>query len=40
VHCLSEPGTEGYRQRAVLQRHELASLPPPFAATIEAGGLF
>jgi Putative restriction endonuclease len=40
VHCLSDPGTDGYRQRVVLQRDDLAPLPAPFAATIEVGGLF
>ena len=40
LHCLSEPGRNGYRRRVVLQRHDLAPLSPPFATTIEVGGLF
>jgi hypothetical protein len=40
LQCLSEPGKNGYRRRVVLQRHDLAPLSPPFATTIEVGGLF
>jgi hypothetical protein len=40
LHCLSEPAKDGYRRRVVLQRHDLVPLPPPFAATVEVGGVF
>jgi hypothetical protein len=40
LHCLSEPAKDGYRRRVVLQRHDLVTLPPPFAATVEVGGVF
>jgi hypothetical protein len=40
LHCLSDPGTGGYRRRVVLQRHDLVPLPPPFAATVEVGAVF
>jgi hypothetical protein len=40
LQCLSEPGKDGYRRRVVLQRQDLAPLPPPFTATLEVGGLF
>jgi hypothetical protein len=40
LHCLSEPGRDGYRRRVVLQRQDLAPLPPPFTTTLEVGGLF
>jgi hypothetical protein len=38
--CLSDPGKDGYRRRVVLQRHDLVPPPPPFAATVEVGGVF
>lgn len=40
LHCLSDPGKDGYRRRVVLQRHDLVPPPPPFEATVEVGGVF
>lgn len=39
LHCLSEPGASGYRQRVVLRREDSAVLPAPFDARIELDGI-
>jgi hypothetical protein len=39
LHCLSEPGACGYRQRVVLRREDRAALPAPFDADIELAGV-
>jgi Uma2 family endonuclease len=39
LHCFSEPGPEGYRQRVGLSRDQAVPLPAPFSVTLQLSSI-
>jgi Uma2 family endonuclease len=39
LHCLSEPRSDGYRQRVVLRREDRVPLPSPFDTTLDLSNI-